>query len=366
MQILMIACSKKGYELMCRIRKQWEKVHEQDEIISKVKSSELVSLWEEQKELTTARKQEIINSSIKDLVGEYFQTADAILFISATGIAVRCIAPYLVHKSTDPAVVTIDESGKYCISLLSGHMGGANELTRDLAEMSGSEAVITTATDCEGKFAVDDFARQNQFVLDNWKKAKNISVSVLKGDRLHIYLPEMETSSCKVFGKVPEEVSICFEKNEAEVVVSPFKVINEGKEDALHLIPKWITAGIGCKKNIASELVEEALQKACEEANVDIRSIKQMASIDLKKEEAGLLRIGEKYQLPFRFFSAEELKAAEGTFEESSFVESITGVGNVCERSAVLASGGQIIFGKHAYNGVTVAFAIKTEAIRFE
>lgn len=366
MQILMIACSKKGYELMCRMRDCRKSVHLEDEIITKVKSSELVEIWTDLGELSEERKNELIHGSIREIVGEYFSSVDALVFIGAAGIAVRCIAPYLVHKSTDPAVVTIDEAGKYCISLLSGHMGGANELTQELAECIDAVPVITTATDCEGKFAVDDFARKNQFVLSEWKKAKEISVSVLKGDRLKIYVHAEENSACEIIGNLPEELEMCEDISDAKVFISPFSCNEAGHKAALQLIPKWITVGIGCKKDIPLDLVEEAVMSACEEAGIDVRSIKQVASIDLKREEAGLLAFCNKFMLPFQVYSADELQAVEGEFAESEFVKSITMVGNVCERSAVLASGGKLIFGKHAYNGVTVAFAMKTEAIRFE
>lgn len=140
--------------------------------------------------------------SLAEITGEWFGKSDAILFVSSTGIAVRAVAPYLKHKSTDPAVIVVDGTGKFCISLLSGHAGGANELTNRIADFTGAVPVVTTATDLEGKFAVDDFARRNQMVVTDWKMAKRFSAGILEGKRVGIY------SELPLEGELPEELFV--------------------------------------------------------------------------------------------------------------------------------------------------------------
>lgn len=184
MTILMIACSRQAFGLMQTLKEQWEK-HEKEQrlgrgggpqeirFICKVKCSSLPDISEEK--------------MLTECVREGFENrADAIVFFCAAGIAVRTIAPFLRHKSVDPAVLVIDETGKFCISLLSGHVGGANELAERIGSLIGAVPVITTATDREQKFAVDDFARKNGLALTDWKLAKQVSAAILEGERIAI------------------------------------------------------------------------------------------------------------------------------------------------------------------------------------
>lgn len=374
MRFLMIACSKTGYGQMHRMKELWEQFHPEDEIITKVKSKSM-------EEVLGAGSEELILGTITEYVGEVFGSTDAILFLSAAGIAVRCVAPYLVHKSKDPAVIVMDETGKYCISLVSGHAGGANYLTGEVAALCGAEPVITTATDREGKFAVDEFARKNNLQISSWEKAKEASVHVLDGGKLRILtaipedVGEIEPS-LNIIGTMPEEVELQLygmqngtgedDRPVDEILLTPFRSLGVRNEKRLRLIPQCIFAGIGCKKGIAAEKVEAAVHAACDAAGIDLRAIGSVASIDLKKDEEGILSFCKKHSLPFVTYSAEELKAVSGEYSESEFVAKVTGVGNVCERSAVLSSGGELIFKKCAYDGVTVAFAWKMEDIRFE
>ncbi|MBM6685952.1 cobalamin biosynthesis protein CbiG, partial [Faecalicatena contorta] len=133
---------------------------------------------------------------------EHWQQVREIVFIGAAGIAVRLIAPYIRDKFTDPAVLVLDEGGRFVIPLLSGHVGGANDLARFLARATGAEAVITTATDVNGRFAVDVFAKKCGLVLTDRTKAKDISARILKGEKVGFY------SEFPVLGRVPEELTL--------------------------------------------------------------------------------------------------------------------------------------------------------------
>lgn len=301
--------------------------------------------------------------SLTEWAGKMFETMDAILFISASGIAVRAIAPWVKDKKSDPAVVVMDERGVFAISLLSGHLGGANELAGLLANLTGAIPVITTATDVNGRFAVDIFAKKNGLEIGEMKAAKAVSADVLDEKPVGWYC------EFPVIGEVPEELKpvTCEEPFEGKtgIVVSlngekrPFK-------QTLHLYPRIVTLGIGCRKGTDAGLLEETILDVLQMNHISIQSVEQAASIDLKADEPAILKFCEKYKLPFLTFSAGELKEAEGEFTPSDFVRNVTGVDNVCERSAVLGSGGgSLVQKKKAGNGITLALAVKEWSVDF-
>lgn len=302
--------------------------------------------------------------SLSDWTGKMFRTQEAILFISATGIAVRSIAPFVQHKAKDPAIVVMDEQGKFVISLMSGHLGGANELTGILAGITGAIPVITTATDVNDKFAVDVFARQNQLCISDIKKVRMISSGILDHKKIGFY------SEVPVKGQMPEEL-VMWEvekgfREERGIAVSIYEK-REFYPQTLVLIPRTVAIGIGCRRGTSMEKIEEKVRKVLEKNGLSMRCIEQIASIDLKKEEEGILGFARKYQLDFVTFTAEELRKAEGDFSPSDFVKNVTGVDNVCERSAVLASeSGALIQKKNAGDGVTVALAVRKRSVHFE
>ena len=350
MEVLIISCSKKAYELGEEVRKIWVSSEPDVSVLHKTKTKMLPELSMEER--------------IEDCVAERFEKVDVILFICASGIAVRSIAPLIKHKSIDPAILVMDETGKYCISLLSGHAGGANLFAQQVAGMVGAEPVITTATDREGKFAVDVFARKNGLKIVDWKKAKDVSVSVLSEDPVTI------CSDYQIEGDAPKEIKLLSE-NDADAAKVPdhsgkelcsaIWVTNklaksEKEKKALRLIVPNITLGIGCRKDTEFELIETAVQDFLEKQGIDIHAVKQVASIDIKAEEPGLLEFTKKHKIPFEVFSAETLSALEGDFSESEFVASVTGVSNVCERAAV-AGGENLLVKKTRYPQVTIAMS---------
>ena len=305
-----------------------------------------------------------LEEPLKDWTGHMFETKDAILFIGASGIAVRSIAPFVEDKRRDPAIVVMDEKGMFAISLLSGHLGGANELAGTLANLTGAIPVITTATDVNGRFAVDVFAKKQKLWISDMKAAKKISADILDEKKIGF------VTDFPVLGDMPEELVYLSGKEPFEgktgIVISmnqefrPFAC-------TLHLIPRVVTVGIGCRKGKKAEEIEKAVLDALDRNHMSFHSLEKAASIDLKAEEPGIIQFCEKYQLPFQVYKAEELKEAKGSFTPSEFVSSITGVDNVCERSAVLGSkNGRLIQKKMAGDGVTVALAVKEWSVEFE
>lgn len=289
-----------------------------------------------------------------DFYGTVFRESDAMVFVGSCGIALRKIAPYVRDKQTDPAVVVIDELGTFVIPILSGHIGGANDLARDLSRKLGATPVITTATDIHHKFSVDAWATRNGCVIGDLKAAKAVSAAILEGD-----VPlssEFPIATGLPNGVIPGEsgkVGICITVHQAE----PF-------EKTLRLIPRLLHLGIGCRKGISADAVREAVESVLEQHNLDFRAVKCAASIDLKAQEPGLLEFCEQRNLPVSFYSAQELQSVPGAFTSSEFVRSVTGVDNVCERAALMG-GARLIVKKTAGNGVTVAVAAEAWEVRF-
>ena len=297
---------------------------------------------------------------LHDWAGDMFETKDAIVFIGAAGICVRAIAPFLKSKRHDPAVVIIDELGKYCIPILSGHLGGANELARLIAQKTGAEAVITTATDINGRFSVDVFAKNNRLKISDMALAKEISARLLANERVGF------KSELKVNGPLPE--GLCGEDESLPYGIyigiytdkSPY-------ENTLFLIPKILCAGIGCKKDKTCEELEAEFNAALLEEKIDAAALCAAGSIDMKAEEPCLNEFCAKRRIKLKTYSAAELEGAPGEYTVSEFVRLITAVDNVCERAAVLLSeGGQLILKKRAKNGITLAFAVRQKEISFE
>ena len=294
---------------------------------------------------------------------EHF-TSDAIVFIGAMGIAVRAIAPFVKTKTKDPAVIVVDELGHFSIPVLSGHIGGANELAVKIADVLGAVPVITTATDINNVFAIDTWAKTQNLRILNPECIKLVSSKLLKGETVHV------KSSYPIGGKLPENIQINDLKDlsDYDVIIThdndDIEKINN--ENILFLIPAIITAGIGCRRGIEFEIIEKSVLNALNKENCHILSLKAISSIDKKANENGILEFAEKYGLPFNTYSADELNRLEGDFTKSDFVKSVVSVDNVCERSAIAESRGELIRRKDAGNGVTVALAIKEPVISWE
>ena len=294
------------------------------------KEGNIVSLFTKSKYIPDS-----IKGSCGKWTGEQFETADSIIFIGAAGIAVRSIAPFIQSKKKDPAVLVVDEVGKFVISLLSGHLGGANELACLAADILQAIPVVTTATDLEGKFAVDVFAKKNNCHIFRMKEAKEVSAALLAGEKVGFY------SEFPWEGELPEGLIWC-----QKTGISLSEIQYE------------------------SEAVENVAFSCLKENDIYPEAVAALASIDVKKEEPGLLALSEKLGVPFKTFSSEELLSVQGEFTSSSFVSKTVGVDNVCERSAVKAAenhtGIHFIQRKRGAEGVTTALVLGDWRIRFE
>lgn len=285
--------------------------------------------------------------SLSDWTKKHFANDDGLVFVGAVGIAVRAIAPYIQKKWKDPAVVAVDECARFAVPLLSGHLGGANRLARAVSEVCGAQAVITTATDVNGVFAVDEWARCQGLSVIDPQHIKVISGKLLAGGSVKVY------NSYSIEGECPPGVEI------AETLPADVAVSVREEEAVLSLAPKIVVLGVGCRKGTPQSTIESVLERFLQQNKLHIESICAVASIDLKKEEPGLIAFCRSHGWEFQTCTAEELRQVAGEFTPSAFVSQITGVDNVCERSAVFVSGGGLLIKKFAADGVTMAAAEK-------
>jgi len=307
---------------------------------------------------------------LKEYLGEIWGST-AILFIGAAGIAVRMIAPHIRDKFTDSAVVVADEKGQFVIPILSGHVGGAVELARTVAECIGGTAVITTATDVQRRFAVDVFARKNGLILTDRECAKKISAALLEGKEVGIF------SEWEIEGKLSEGIRLCRSCSELcayEFGIAVAGVMDEegrkqkfSKAQILTLVPKGIVVGVGCRRGLDTRRIQEGIGHALKGLGICREQLAAIVSIDLKKEEQGIIQAAEEYRVPFLTFTAEELRTTGEVSGASSFVEQVTGVDNVCERAVRYACrGGELLLAKTCLDKMTVAVGMKKQNLKFE
>lgn len=320
-----------------------------------------------------------LTASLADWGKQHFAQDDCLIFVGSAGIAVRTIGPLAVSKKTDPAVLVVDDRLQYVIPILSGHLGGANAIACRLAAMTGAEAVLTTATDVHRKLAPDVFAQRNGLKIMDFTAAKLVAAALVRGETITIY------TDAAVESAVPDEVRLAGLEAFADyhgggaMLISPRKPELTDKPEVLWLVPQTVYLGIGLKAGKPEEAVAQAVEACLAQAGVDPAALAGAASIDIKREEAGLLQFAEKRHLPLQFFTAAELNQVEGSFTGSAFVKQITGTDNVCERGALLLASVDAEAGtpqnngsalllqpKTAMDGVTVALAMKKGSIRFE
>lgn len=305
--------------------------------------------------------------SLRAKTAEIFSDYQGLVFIMALGITVRIIAPLIESKENDPAVVTIDDRAQNVISTLSGHLGGANQLTEELAELLKARPVITTATDLNNKLAVDLLAERLNCKIRPFSRLKKANSALLFGGNLHIFseyqIELKKTENLKLFplSRLAELQS----RDNFEVIISNNKL--NLKENQLQLIPRNLVLGIGCRKNTSFLALEEALNKFLYDFNLCRESIKKTATIDLKKEEKGIRELAAKNNWPLIIIEREEIKAVEAELEikKSDFVRKITGVSAAAAPAAILASAsGKLLIDKQKYEGIT--FAVFEEEIKDE
>lgn len=284
---------------------------------------------------------------LADICREAFERSIPLVFIGAAGIAVRAIAPYVRDKLTDPPVIVMDELGRSVIPILSGHVGGANELAAEIAEAIGAEAVITTATDINDAFPVDVFARENSLKIVNRDGISRVSMSALEGRPVTISIKDYP----------PRDHTDVVITDEPDLILTDGKALRDAA--SIVLSPKKYAIGIGCRRGKSFEELRNFALKVLEDNDISLSDAGCIATIDIKKDEEGLRALSQAWRMPLITFDAEILARVRGDFSSSERVLEAVGVDNVCERAAAAAAGpgAELIVHKTAGNGMTIAVA---------
>ena len=266
-----------------------------------------------------------LDASLSEWTKNRFADSSALVFVCACGIAVRAIAPFVESKTKDPAVVVLDDEGSNVIALLSGHLGGANELARAAAALTGGRAIITTASDVHGLPAVDEWAVKHDCAIEDLYRAKKVAAAAIAGAGIGVAVTD-------------------------RLQPAPWPV-------TLWLRPRNLVLGVGCKKDTEPKLLLAAAADFFASTGVSAKSVCAVASIDIKKGEKAIKALAENLGAEFVTYTASELNEAKGTFASSEKVLEVTGTDNVCERAAVLRARGRLVRGKTVYCGATFALA---------
>lgn len=290
------------------------------------------------------------NFKLKSVCEELMNTVDGIIFISSTGIAVRGIAPFLKGKDKDPAVVVVDCESRFAISLAGGHLGGANELALRVSEILKATPVITTATDSMGIDAPDMIAKENKLIIDDMKIAKDIAAKLVDKAKVGFLDDENKISMPKGY-VVPSEgiKGIVTVSNKINVDNVP------QVESLIHLklIRKNIILGMGCRKDVDKDKVKNFIVDTLRKYNIDLRSVKMISTVEVKKHEKALISLSEFLNCPMEIHSLKEIEAIEHKYKGSDFVKKSIGVRAVCEPCVEL-SGGELLTDKLSFEGITL------------
>ena len=307
---------------------------------------------------------------LADVIKTVFTRYDALICVMATGIVVRMLAPYVESKLYDPAVLVFDEAGRHGISLLSGHIGGANELTRKLCAAVDADPVITTATDVTGVLAPDAMAALLALRPVPKSAIQVLNTALLEGKELSYYIASdlphaafyeaqlrAEEIQARLFhGSVPSVGA-----DEYRVVIACVEdVPKEYEPRTLYLVPRRLIAGVGCRAGVPQAKILRALTEACSMIGREPSMIDLFASTIVKRDEEGLLAAAETLGREIHFYPNEELAAMIERYglAESDFVRQTIGIGNVAEAAALCAAGedgGRMALGKTGFGKVTVA-----------
>ncbi len=314
-------------------------------------------ILEDLKEDPTIFGVDIFNKNVKKTLESIFNKYDCIIGIMATGIMVRNICSLTKNKIEDPAVLVIDDAGKHVISLLSGHFGGANEIAKKIAGITGADPVITTATDVHGKIGIDSLAKKYYLSINNPKKVKVINSALVHDNNPELLVPPQ-------FGFILDDPQVKISYNGFKSNNNDFKVSFDDTEVILN--PEKLVVGIGTRKNISKENIEKAVKMALNILELPIERIDMVSTGEMKKNEMGIIETASEFGVSLEIIPITELKNFNcGECTKSPFVREKFGIWGVCEPSALIAAGknSKLIFKKTSFDGVTIAVAVSSSDI---
>ncbi|MFV0438851.1 MAG: cobalt-precorrin 5A hydrolase [Desulfopila sp.] len=292
-----------------------------------------------------------VDGKIVDTMARLWSRYQGIICIMATGIVVRAIAPLLQNKTTDPCVVVLDQNGEHAISLVSGHLGGGNDLARLIGDRTGARPVITTASDVSGCTALDLWARRNGLQIDNRQTLTEKSAKLVARRSLQVYSP------LPLVG-LPRDLLRTTTADEADVVISWQRC---ELTTALHCIPRLLYVGVGCNRGTSVTDIERAFMELCAAHRLEPGAVAGIASIDLKNDEVGILEFAAHRGVDIQFFCRDALNGVRDVSYSRAVMRAV-GVQGVAEPAAVLAaatdgSAAELLVRKMKWKDVTMAVA---------
>lgn len=289
-----------------------------------------------------------------------FKTSDVVICIMATGIVVRTIAPIIKDKTVDPAVLVIDERANHVISLLSGHVGGANAWTNRIAKLVKADPVITTATDTEHVQALDTLAQRFDGWYPDFKYAtKLINGRLAAGDRVNIYIDSDFRGIVTDLTGFTEINEVADDQSDVPLVIISDKTGYPKRQNSIQVIPRVNVLGVGCRKGIPYDAMQAAFVAFCQQHGLTWRSFYQVGSITKKQHENAIHYLAATLNIPVKFYSADNLQTVVDHYSQSAFVKKTVGVGNVANTAAELASGSRTFTDRFATDEVTLAASRK-------
>jgi cobalt-precorrin 5A hydrolase len=302
-------------------------------------------------------------AELRDLIAGIWKSYDGFVLLMATGIVVRMVAPLLESKETDPAVVVMDDAGRFAIALLSGHLGGANELAERCAFASGARAVITTATDANDLPSFDMLAREQGWVIDDIRRVKILNTMLLDDEEIAVV---DQTGQARIW--LHGRGRITFYETFAEAACSAARgflfVTNRTlppqttPEQLLILRPRNIVLGIGCNRGTPADEIDAFVAPHLKRLFLSPKSVCCVASVAAKRNEAGMMEYAERLGVPLRCFESDELNRIAFPSPPSEHALAAVGAAGVAEPAAILASGGgRLLLKKVKSANVTLAVA---------
>lgn len=335
MKIAIITVSNKGQELAVELKKKLDSD-------------------------STIIRCDLYHKNVKKHFPVLFEEYDAIIAVMASGILIRSIAPLVESKATDPAVINIDDNGNFAISTLSGHLGGANKLAKKLADLIGATPVITTSTDVNSKLGIDVMAKDLYLSIDNPKEILHFNKAILEGREIKLTVnPNRNFDYLFTYlnnNTLEINVSIYYsskmDKDEIHVQLD---------EHEMTLKERKIVVGLGCRRGKECEAIYDGVVKSLDDLKIPVSRVNMLASAEIKKDEAGMLELSSRLDIPISFVELDKLKLFHSSdVKKSEFVMSKFGIWGVCEPSALIMAGydSKLIYKKTSYDGVTVSVAV--------
>lgn len=317
-----------------------------------------------------------VNVKIADCVKEVFDKVESIIFIGAMGICVRSIAPYVKDKHTDPAIICIDSTGRYVVSVLSGHVGGANELTDRIAHIVGGQSVITTQSDNTNLWALDTLGKKFDWATESNADNFNHPLTLFVNKKKTALLLEIRDSGTDHLERsLPPHVTVYYnfgdiDFNEYQLLIAVSPFLHTSPIPAIYYRPQVLHMGVGCRKDCNPAGIAEYISQQLKENNIAKASVKDISSIDIKKDETLLVDLQHNFgNIPVHIYCADELKEIE-VANPSEKVEEVTTVKGVSESTAIKSAGyGELVLEKQKGklsegNDFTFALAIDLAATR--